>query len=674
VLVGGFAVAPVLFGRLTTDVASIDGSESQRAAQAVFAAAPAGGEIYAIADGRRADTPGLRANIGRVAAQLSALPGVALVRTPWSGAGPDGPPEPRAVARDGRAVGLLVRFAPSAEGELAIDRAAHVLRTIEAPRVVVGGGPLLDDEMDAQAAADLARAELLSLPVVLVLLLLVFGGVLAAGLPVLVAIVGVATTLGALTLASLVADVSVYSVNIVTMLGLGLAIDYALLVVSRFREERAADADVQRSLVRTMSSAGRTVMFSGLTVGASLGGLLVFQDNFLRSMGLAGLAVVLLVMVAALTLLPALLAMVGRRIRPAPPQSGERGVFVAVARLVRRRPVLVITSITVVLVLAATPFLGARYGDPDGRSLPTSTEGRQLADLLQTRFDTRDDVDPVTVVVQGTPAPKALSPYVESLRSLDGVRRLAIRDDVPGLTVIDLTPTGESQGPAAMRLVRDVRELEAPAPVQLTGDAAELGDYEHALASRLPFAFGIVALATFGLLFLFTGSVVIPIKALAMNTLSLGASFGALVWVFQEGHLGGIVGTQALGSLSITTPVLVFAIAFGLSMDYEVFLLGRISEAWRRTGNNDLAVADGLQRTGRIVTAAALVMATVFAGFVAGGFSPVKQVGLGLLLAVLVDATLVRMLLMPAVMSVLGPANWWAPRPLRRLHRVPARG
>jgi RND superfamily putative drug exporter len=341
---------------------------------------------------------------------------------------------------------------------------------------------------------------------------------------------------------------------------------------------------------------------------------------------------------------------------------------VAISRLVRRRPVVTAAGAGTVLLLAAAPFLGARYADPDARSLPASSQSRQLAEIAGTRFDAAAAIDPITVISPGTVPAEQMAPYLSAVQALDGVRDVAVRTGVPGLTVIDVLPQGETQGTTAMRLVHDLRALASPAPVEVTGDAAELADYQQTSRSRLPWALGTIVAATFLLLFLFTGSIVVPAKAVIMNTLSLGASFGALVWVFQDGHLGALVGTQALGSLSITTPMLVFAISFGLSMDYEVFLLGRIAETYRRTGDTDLAVEQGLQHTGRIVTAAALVMAVIFAGFVAGGFSPVKQIGLGLLLAVLVDATVVRMLLMPAVMTLMGKANWWAPRPLSRLH------
>jgi putative drug exporter of the RND superfamily len=669
VLVAGFALAPVLFGRLTSEAGSIDNSESERAALAVFQAAPHGDSIFAVADGRAYTDRGLRASVESVAARVAARSGVASVTTPWTGVAADGVASAQGVSRDGRAVGILVQLRPGVDDGPALAAVVADLRTVDAPRVLVGGDPLLDDEMDAQAGHDLARAETLSMPVVLVLLLVIFGGIVAAGLPVVVAIFGVAATLGALALASLVSDISVYSVNIVTMLGLGLAVDYALLLVSRFREERAVDPDVQLALRGTLSTAGRTVAFSGLTVAASLAGLLVFPDDFLRSMGLASLTVVLLDMVAALTLLPALLSVVGHRIKPARATSADRGLFVWLTRVVRRRRVVVITLVAAALAAVAVPFFGVHFADPDSRSLPASSESRRVDEMLHERFANPGDVDPVTVVLRGSVSRDDLAPYVASLRRLGGVSTVSTRDGVPGLTVIDVAHRGSDQGPTATRLVREVRALDPPSPVEVGGDAAELVDYESALLSRLPWAVGLMVLATFVLLFLFTGSVVVPVKAILMNLFSLGAGFGALVFVFQEGHLGGLVGTQALGSLSVTTPVLVFAIAFGLSMDYEVFLLGRITEEWRRTGDTDRAVAYGLQRTGRTVTTAALLMSVVFAGFVAGGFSPVKQVGLGLVLVILVDATLVRMLLMPSVMSLMGKANWWSPAPLRRLHR-----
>jgi RND superfamily putative drug exporter len=406
-----------------------------------------------------------------------------------------------------------------------------------------------------------------------------------------------------------------------------------------------------------------------MTVAASLAGLLAFPDDFLRSMGLAGLAVVLLAMAATLTLLPALLSLVGHRIRPARASGGGRLVRRLAGALHGRRAVAVVAVVVPLLALAALPFLQVRYAEPDERSLPASSESRRIQEMLRERFATPASSDPLTVVTETRLSRDDLAGYVKTFEGLEGVRAVTPRSTGAELTAIDVLPKGPDQGPNARALVEEIRALDLPVSAMVTGDAARLTDYEHALSSRLPVAGGIVMAATFVLLFLFTGSVVVPLKAIVMNLLSLGASFGALVWVFQEGNLGWLVGTEALGSLSITTPVLVFAMAFGLSMDYEIFLLGRIAEEWRRTRDNRLAVSRGLEGTARIVTAAALLMTVVFAGFVAGGFSPVKQVGFGLALAIVVDATIVRMLLVPAVMSLMGRANWWAPAPLRRLHR-----
>jgi putative drug exporter of the RND superfamily len=659
--------APALFAGLSTDVGNTDGTESQRAADLLWRAAPSGEAIFAVADGRAVTDPGLRASVKRAAADIEALPGVADVATPWTGAGPNAAADPAGVSTDGNAIAIEVDFEPTEAGDAAVGDAADRLHAIDAPTVLVGGGPLLDDEKDAQAAHDLAKAELISLPVLLVLLLIVFGGVVAAGLPLLIAVVSSATAMVALLCFSLVADVSVYSINIVTMLGIGLGVDYALLIVTRFREERQRAASIEAAVIATMASAGRTVFFSGLTVAASLAGLLVFPDDFLRSMGFAGLSVVLLDMLAAVTLVPALLSKVGHRISPSRPREDGRGLFASTARWAGRHPMIVIPSALVVLGLAALPFASARFADPDERSLPASSATRQLSEIAQTRFGQISTADPIDVVITERVPRAEVEQYAASLADLTGVRTVST-PHLPRLSVVEVTPQGDSQSEQALALVHQIRALDAPAAVVVGGDAAELVDYESSLTSRLPYAIGLVAAATFALLFLFTGSIVVPLKALAMNAASLGASFGALVWVFQDGHLGGLVGTEALGSLSITTPTLVLAIAFGLSMDYEVFLLGRISEVWRRTGDTSHAVVVGLQRTGRVVTAAAALMVVVYAAFASGGFSPIKQLGLGMILAIVIDATLVRMLLLPAVMTLMGRANWWAPPAVRRWH------
>ena len=343
------------------------------------------------------------------------------------------------------------------------------------------------------------------------------------------------------------------------------------------------------------------------------------------------------------------------------------------SRLVQRRAPLIVVAVGVPLVVAVTPFLHAAYQQPDAGFLPAGAESRELYETLEARFDPSIWVEPVVLVADaGTDAAglARVAAFGERVAALDGVR--AVGEPQPlanGVAVVEVLPTGGGTDAAAARLVTDIRSLPAPFPVQVTGDGAALADYQATVADRLPLAAAIVVLATFVLLFLFTGSVVVPVKAIVMNVLSLGASFGALVWVFQDGHLAGLLGAEDAGAIDPTVPVLTFAITFGLSMDYEVFLLSRIKEAWDETGDNDLAVAVGLQRSGRIVTSAALLLVVVFSGFMAAGMLTIKQVGLATVLAVLLDATVVRMLLVPATMKLMGRWNWWAPAPLRRLHR-----
>jgi RND superfamily putative drug exporter len=584
------------------------------------------------------------------------------------------------VAGDRRAVLVRVELETDLRGryDQVVDRVGGRLRAVDAPRVLVGGDDLAREAFQEQAQRDLERGETLAMPVMLVLLFLVFRGIVAAVTPLVVAAVAVAGALLILLGVSQVADISAYSVNVITMLGLGLAVDYSLLVISRFREERAGGLEIPGAIERTLATAGRTVAFSGLTVAAALCGLLAFAEPFLRSLAWGGIGVVLVAMVAALTLVPALLGLWGRRIRPgrgsvpSPPEHGaapsDHGVFFRLSRLVQRAAPAIVVGVAALLILLALPFRHARLENSGLESLPRSSESRQLFEAVGDRFP-GGGTDPVTVVVQSAPGNPPVADYLRRVGALPGVARAEPRPDTPPtVTVLDVVPQGTSEGPVATRLVERIRDLERPAPGGVTGPAAFLVDYRESLADRLPYALGLIGLATFVLLFLMTGSVVVPVKAIVMCVLSLGASFGALVWVFQEGHLSGLLGFDAPGMVDITVPLLIFVFAFGLSMDYEVFLLSRIKEAWDQTGDNDLAVALGLQRTGRIVTSAAALIVVVFLGFAAGELLTIKEVGVGMAIAVLLDATVVRMLLVPATMKLMGRWNWWAPPALRRFH------
>ncbi|MCD9876514.1 MMPL family transporter [Streptomyces guryensis] len=655
----GFGLGTGVFGRLSDNVPEVPGTESERAAQYLDRVDPTGESITAVVAGVAVSDPGLREQVERAVADVRGLAGVAAVPDPYRTRG--------LTAADGRALIVPVTFkgglGDSAEKK-AVDAATDRIKQIDAPEVHVSGGPLLGEQLGERAQQDVKNAELISLPVVLALLLVVFGGLRAAGLPLVIAVSGIAGAFLALFGFSQVTDISVYAIQVTTMLGLGLAVDYALLMLVRFREERRQTEDVVQAVHRTVAAAGRTVLFSGLTVAVSLTGLLVFPSVFLRSMGLAVAAVVVIDMLAALTLLPALLARFGGKISPAKTRpEGEEGRFFArVARFAARRRVAVLATAVPALLVLALPVTGMKIEIGDATQLPASTEARQLYDTVDAHFPAGTGVSPVTVVLKpGTDSAtagriRALSPTAHS-RGLPG-----------GATVVQLQPSGRVDGTQATDLVEQVRELRGTEPVQVTGPAARLVDFRAMLSDRAPWAALTVLAGIFALLFAFTGSVLIPLRTILTTLLSLGAALGAVVWVFQDGHLAGALGAEGLGALSLTAPPLIVAIAFGLAMDYELFILARMREARGLTGDGQEAVVSGLRSSGRVVTCAALLLAVVFGAFMTGGFSPILQIGLGLTLAVLIDATIVRMLLVPATMTLLGRHAWWSPSPLLRLH------
>jgi len=648
----GLVAAGGLFAGLDADLDGPSSFESEKVNARLDDLDPGGGLIAAIVEGAPVDP-----------AFVTTLKGRDGIRDAFA-----------FPSDDGRATAVVAQLddLPDETYDRTLAATAAELRTIDAPRVMVGGEDLLDEEISELAERDAQRAEMISLPIALAVMAVVFGGILAAGLPLAIALCGVTATTLALAVASLLTDISLYAINVTIMLGLGLGIDYGLLLVSRFREERGAGHDVAGAVRRTMATAGRTVVFSSCTVAVALCGLLVFEDPTIRSLGIAGIAVVLACMAAALTLLPALLSRIGHRLKvPAPAAAtggSDGGWFARLAGLIQRRALPVVLLVGVGLAVLAAPFLGARFDAPDVKALPRSSENRQVAEAIDQRF-TAVTAEPVQVVASVDPDDPALTAWVERLGTLPGVITATI-DDIsrPGVSVVEVHAAGRTNGPVAQDVVTEIRDLDAPFPVLVGGDPAEIVDFRESIVSRLPLALGIVALATFGLLFLMTGSLVVPLKAIVMNVLSLGATFGALVWVFQDGHLASVLGFDPPGSLDLVMPVIVFLFAFGLSMDYEVFLLARIREAWLETGDNDRAVALGLQRSGRIITSAALLIVIVFLGFAAGEIVPLKQLGLGLAIAVVVDATVVRSLLVPATMKLMGRWNWWAPRPLARIH------
>jgi putative drug exporter of the RND superfamily len=651
---GCFTVGVGVFDRLVSNVGVVPGSESDRGQTLIGEAGPQPVALTAVIAGRPVSDRAVRDGVDAAVADLRTIPGVAEVSDPVPS------------TTTGEAFLLRILLRPGMGVGTAAHAVAQRLHRIDTATVTVAGGPLTNNEFNAQAQSDVQRAEALTTPVVLLLLLVVFGGLRAAVLPLLVAAAGVGGTFGVLYAFSQIGDVSVYAVQVTTMLSVGLAVDYGLLMVARFKEERAIDPGAAAAAARAGRTAGRTIAFSGMTVAAVLASLLVFPEPFLRSMGLAGVGVVFVVVAAALTLLPALLALVGHRIRPARARAAGDGPFGRIARAVQRRPVLTVLAAAAVMAVLAAPVADLRLAQVDARLLPTGTQTRQLHDALAAHFPALDRPQPI-VIVAGTsgdsPALAALRAQVGHVPHVTGVE--TVRSGP--VTILDAAIDQPTYSDAARGAVAAVRAIHAPFDITVTGDTALLVDYQAMLARRLPWAATVAGLGTLILLFLFTGSVVLPVKAVLTNVLSIGAALGAVVWVFQQGHLASWLGTTRLDATHISVPVLVAAIAFGLSVDYEVFLLSRIRERWLAGGDPQRAVAEGLQHTGRIITSAALLLCVVFAGFLAAGFVPIKAIGLGLVLAVGLDATIVRLLLVPATMTLLGRYNWWAPGPLRHL-------
>ena len=666
VLIGAGTIGSSAFSVLSSSFGAGPSTESGRVAERLDELSETGGEIAVIADDIDVDDPAVAAPIRAGLDRIAAIDGVVAVVDPWS-------IESDALrAGDGRAALAVVTITGGLDEEAELELAhqiADVARDLDAPQVLVGGNVLVGEQFGTASERDLLRGEAVALPIAFMAMVFLLGGLRAAGMPMLVAVAGVVTSLAVLVAATLIGDVSIFSINVVNMLGIGLGIDYGLLMVSRFREERGGGRELHDAVVETVATAGKTVVFSALTVAVAMCGLFVFGLPILSSFGIAGLGVVLLCMAAAVTLLPAVLASAGGKIPPTAPVTDVAGRFYRLTGWVQRHAVAVGAAAVVVLLLLGVPFLGARFEIGDARALPRSSEVRDVALTLADRFPARG-TEPVTVIAEVEPDSAEFLAWYQSVATTSGVAGTAIRPDTPrGLTVVDVTPIGTSQGTEASELVAHLRGTQPTFDIEVGGIAAELIDIKSRLSERLPLAALMVIVATLVLLFLMTGSIVVPIKAVVMNILSLCASFGALAWIFQDGNLAGFLRFDSVGALDLWMPVLILIFAFGLSMDYEVFLLSRIKEVHDETGDSDLAVAVGLQRSGRIITCAAFLIVIVFAGFAAGEVLAIKQLGVGLAIAVLVDATIVRMLLVPATMKLLGERNWWAPAPLRRFHQ-----
>ncbi len=541
----------------------------------------------------------------------------------------------------------------------------------------VGGNVPTEVAISSEVTSNIAKAEGFSMPVLLILLMVIFGSLVAASLPVAIGGIAILGSFTMLRLLTLVTSVSVYSVNITTILGLGLAIDYGLFIVTRFREELHRQPSVEQAVARTVATAGRTVAVSGITVAVALTSLMLFPEVFLRSMGYGGVATVAVDMIAALTVLPALLAVLGTRVNSLrirrtvvkPPQDEASGAWYRLARSVMRRPLVYVAVIVIGLLTLGAPFLRIQWGGTDARVLPAASTVRQVQETLNAQFPANSTA-PIEVLLTKPATTSQLTGYVRAIGAIPGVTGAQVTGSKDRVTRIDVGYAATTVSTQARHIVTQIRDVTPPpgGTVLVGGQTAQLVDELQSLGSTLPPMALLVAVSTFVLLFLAFGSVVLPVKAIVMNVLSLAATFGVIVWVFQWGHLSGMLQFTSTGAIEPTMPILMLAIIFGLSMDYEVFLLSRIREVYDQTGDNTASIAAGLQRTGGVITSLAGLLIIVVGSFSASGITFIKLLGVGMIVALIVDASVVRVLLVPATMRLLGRANWWAPRPLRRLY------
>ncbi len=677
------AVAAAIFGvpvtqKLTAGGFQDPGAESSQAAELLTGRFNQGDMqlLIVVSDPSGAMGPDARRVGTEIVSALRDSEHVAEVSSAWT------VPQPAAaelLSRDGTA-GLIVAGITGGE-KYAQNHAKELVDTLvhdrDGVRVQAGGLAMVNTQITEQSQRDLLVMESIAIPFSFLVLVWVFGGLLAAAVPVVVGVMAILGSLAVLRLITMATDVSVFALNLCMAMGLALAIDYTLLMISRYRDELADGAGHEDALVRMMVTAGRTVVFSATTVALPMSTLVLFPMYFLKSFAYAGVATVVFAAIAALVLTPAAIVLLGDRVkgrRAREPKPVEAQFWYRSTTFVLRRAVPIGVAVVVLLVLLGLPFTGVKWGFPDDRVLPAGASAHQVGDRLRQDFAhdsatdvsvvipdsaglTRADLDRYTAELSAVPEVSAVSPPVER----DGSTFLRVSSSAPlfsDASAAQLDRLHEVAGPAGRQVL-------------LGGVAQTDRDSVDAIGAKLPLVLGLIAAITFCLLFLLTGSVVLPLKAVVLNILSLTATFAAMVWIFQDGHLGAL-GTTPTGTLVANIPVLLFCIAFGLSMDYEVFLLARIREYWLASGRTSAdvgeSVALGLARTGRVVTAAALVMSISFAALIAANVSFMRMFGLGLTLAVLMDATLVRMVLVPAFMQVMGRWNWWAPRPLARLH------
>ncbi|MCV7216735.1 MMPL family transporter [Mycobacterium crocinum] len=655
----------------------------------------------------RYDSPASRTAALDVIDQLKRSGHVTGITSAWTS-----PPQAAAamVSRDQKSGLITVGITGSEANQqtYAKDLSEQVSRDRDGIAVRTGGVAMVNLQVTQQSQHDLLLMESIAIPLSFLVLVWVFGGVFAAALPVAVGLMAILGALAVLRVTTFFTDVSIFALNLTTAMGLALAIDYTLLMISRYRDELAEGADRETALMRTMESAGRTVLFSGTTVALSMGAMVLFPMHFLKSFAYAGVATVAFAALAAIVITPAAIRLFGDRLdsldvrrllrrtlgRAEPVKRPiEQQFWYRSTKFVMKRAVPIGLAGVVVLVILGAPFLGVRPGFPDDRVLPTSASAHQVGDLLRSEFTNNSETAiPVVIPDAAGLSDPQIARYAADLSRVPDVPSVSapMGAFVGGNLVGPPTAaTGVASGTALLTVestaplfsdrsedqLNRLHQVSTPGnrTVEFAGTAQTNRDSVDAITSRLPAVLGLIAVIMLVLLFLLTGSVVLPLKALVLNVLSLTAAFGAMVWIFQDGHLGAL-GTTSTGTLVANIPVLLFCIAFGLSMDYEVFLVSRIREFWLASpqggaADNDESVALGVAHTGRVITAAALIMAISFAALTAAHVSFMRMFGLGLALAVLADATLVRLVLVPAFMHVMGRWNWWAPKPLAWMHQ-----
>lgn len=672
-VVFGGALAGEAFDRTVPVADAPAGSESLRASDRLDALDPEGEIVTAVIRGQDFFSPTLRDSATAVMSSIRALPGVAEVTDAYTAGG--------AIGDDGRSSLVVVELAlglPADEAVATASAVSDLLHGIAAPEVLVGGPLLAEEAFVDRATTDAAVGEGVAILVLVVLLTLALGSLRIALVPVVAALAAIAPTLAILGLLARVVDINEFAVNVVTILGLGLAVDYSLLVVLRLREERTADpaAPLDELIARAVAGAGRAVLVSGLAVAVALLGILVLGDPLLSGMALGGAVVVAVATLAGLTLVPASLSFLHRALpsagagtwaRPWAGRGSREGILARSTRLAQRRPGVVAVSAAAAMLLLAAPVASLALDGSDIRSLPATAEERRAYEATTTGF-TGVGIEPVTVVLDGSIQDAAVTGVLDRIAALPEVADTDVVQGLPPeVTAVAFTPSGDSAtGPAARRLVEAARSLDSAVPLEVTGPAASLIDTRDHLASRLPWVLAIVAAASFALLFALTRSVVVPVKALALATLTVASTLGVLTAIFGWGWGAPLLGIEPTGTLDVTTPLLIGLLAFGLTMDYEVFLLARITERWRsrdpfadpRAASAE-AVRYGIARTGPVVTLAAAAICVVFLGFAFGELVAMKEIGVGMVVAVVLDVTVVRGLLLPALMTLLGRANWW---------------